>query len=250
MSRLFIPLMTGLLWAVSPLTQARELSQRDPVRATLVDLARNTPASGLPDDSRITLSRAWVDGTQAKVCAVARQANGDLLIQDGRLQMKRVQLSKRGTRWGVDRAERLVLGPKMTIDTACQQRSPDAIMADAIKVLEDHPPTAGIKTGQPSATPACHDTSTGSGDSKPPGPGVVAMPGRSLLHTAPDQGCLMGKHIVEGDKVAILAQLPGWTQVRYTHPLTGVITTGWLKSERVKAGIAADPGRTHTALTH
>lgn len=252
MSRLLIPLMTGLLWAASPIVQARELPQRDPVRATLVDLARDTPASGLPADARITLSRAWVDGAQAKVCAVARDANGDLMIQNGQLQMKRVQLSKRGSKWRVDHAERLVMGPKMTIDTACQQRSPDAMMADAIKLLNDHPPTAGIKATPALASAACHDES-GKPDSKQPGqasaPGVVALPGRSLLHTAPDQNCLMGKHIVEGDKVAILAHVPGWTQVRYTHPLTNVVTTGWLKSERVKPGVSDNTDRASTALS-
>lgn len=250
MSRLLIPLMTGLLWAASPTVQARELPQRDPVRATLVNLARDTPASGLPADSRITLSRAWVDGAQAKVCAVARDANGDLLIQNGQLQMKRVQLSKRGSKWSVDHAERIVMGPKMTIDTACQQRSPDTMMADAIKMLNDHPPTAGLKNPPALASAACHDERVRPDSSPTDGPGVVAMPGRSLLHTAPDTNCLMGKHIVEGDKVVMLAHVPGWTQVRYTHPLTGVVTTGWLKSERVRAGVGVEQRQSNTAQAH
>ncbi|MBI5924073.1 MAG: hypothetical protein HY836_00570 [Aquabacterium sp.] len=249
MSRLLITLMTGLLWAGTSLTYARELKASDPVRASLVDLARNTPASGLPADARLTLSRAWVDGSQAKVCALARRADGDLLIQDGRAQMKRVHLRKTGSKWDVERAERIVIGPKMTIDTACQQRSSEAVMADAIKLLETHPPTAGIKPPAPLASAICQAAPLRELGAQPSGPGVVAQPGRSLLHTAPDANCLMGKHIVEGDKVVILGHAPGWTQVRYTHPLTGVITVGWLQRDRVKPGTHGDAQR-QAALTH
>lgn len=248
MSRLLITLMTGLLWAGASLTYARELKASDPVRASLVDLARNTPASGLPADSRLTLSRAWVGGSQAKVCALARRADGDLLIQDGRAQMKRVQLRKLGSKWDVERAERIEIGPKMTIDTACQQRSAEAVMADAIRILEAHPPTAGIKPPVPLASATCQKAPLRELRTQPSGPGVVALAGRSLLHTAPDANCLMGKHIVEGDKVAILGHVPGWTQVRYTHPLTGVITEGWLQSVRVKPSTQGDAQR-QTALT-
>lgn len=248
MSRLRITLMTGLLWAGASLTHARELKASDPVRAALVDLARNTPATGLPADARLTLSRAWVDGSQAKVCALARRADGDLLIQDGRAQMKRVHLRKTGSKWDVERAERIVIGQKMTIDTACQQRSAEAVMADAIRILEAHPPTAGIKPSAPLASATCQKAPLRELRTQPSGPGVVALAGRSLLHTAPDANCLMGKHIVEGDKVVILGHTPGWTQVRYTHPLTGVITEGWLQSTRVRPGTQGDAQR-QAALT-
>lgn len=247
MSRLRITLMTGLLWAGSPLTHARELKASDPVRASLVDLARSTPTPGLPADARLTLSRAWVDGQQAKVCALARRADGDLLIQDGRAQMKRVHLRKMGSKWDVERAERIVVGPKMTIDTACQQRSAEAVMADAISTLETHPPTAGIKPPAPLASATCQEATLHRVTTQPSSPGVVAQAGRSPLHTAPYATCLLGKHIVEGDKVMILGQVPGWTQVRYTHPLTHVVTQGWLQSERVRSSPDGDMRKVVTA---
>lgn len=249
MSRLSITLMAGLLWTGSDLTLARELPVSDPVRASLVDLARHAPAAGLPSDARLTLSRAWVDGPQAKVCALARRADGDLLIQDGRAQMKRVQLRKMGSKWAVEHAEHVVVGPRMTIDTACKQPSPDAIMAAAIKTLEEHPPTAGIKVPPSPAKSGCSATALAPIDSKPlSAPGEAALPGRSLLHTAPDTRCLMGSFIVQGDKVVILSQAPGWTQVRYTHPLTKVVTTGWLKREQVKQAAPGEQSVTATAL--
>src|SRR3989338_7527935 len=115
MRRLPLTLTTSLLLAGAPLTQARELSAHDPVRASLVSLARDAQVDGLPSDSRLSFSLAWVDGAQAKVCAAARGANGDLLIQDGQLQLKRVLLQKRGSRWAVERAEHLVMGRNPSI---------------------------------------------------------------------------------------------------------------------------------------
>jgi hypothetical protein len=57
---------------------------------------------------------------------------------------------------------------------------------------------------------------------------------------------------VEGDKIVVLARVPDWTQVRYTHPITGVITVGWLKSERIKLsdhGPNSERSQTQTALS-
>jgi len=234
MSRLLIPLMTGLLWAGSSALHARELHVGDPVRTSLVDLARNTPTAGLPADSRLSLSRAWVEGSQAKVCSLARSAGGDLLVQHGQLQIKRVELRQRGSQWLVERSERIAMGPNKSMDTACGQQSSEAIMSAAIRMLEDHPPAAGLKAKVSRVSTNCHEPEPTDATMQPAGPGLVSLPGRSLLHTAPDLSCFMGKHIVGGDKVMVLAQIPGWTRVRYTHPLTGAVTVGWLKSERVK----------------
>lgn len=239
--RLFTPLMAALLWAGALPCTAHELSARDPARASLVDAARNTRVSGLPSDSGITLSRAWVEGGRGTVCAVAKRADGELLIQDGDLQLKRVELRKRGSGWGVERAERIAMDPNMTLDQACRQPSPEAIMTAAIKGLQDHPPAAGIKaTSGPVASATCDEPARPLPSTPMNGPGVVVPAGRSLLHTLPDTQCRMGKHIVQGDKVVLLAQVPGWTQVRYTHPITHVVTIGWLKSERVKPNPSAD----------
>jgi len=248
MSRLLIPLMTGLLWAGSSPIHAHELNAGDPVRDSLVTLARHTPAAGLPADSRLSLSRAWVDGSQAKVCALARSVDGDLLVQDGLLQIKRVNLRKRGSVWIAEHSERIAMGPNKTLDTACGEHSSEATMTAAIKMMEDHPPTAGIKTKAPVAAVNCRDAEPKGATTAPAGPGQISLPGRSLLHTAPDLSCLMGKFIVGGDKVNILAHVPGWSRVRYTHPLTGAITEGWLKSERVKPGQSSD--QSQTALAH
>ncbi|MDE2594087.1 MAG: hypothetical protein KGL57_07585 [Burkholderiales bacterium] len=239
--RLFTALMASLLCAGALPCFAHELSARDPARASLVDAARNTRVSGLPADSSITLSRAWVEGSHGKVCAVARRADGELLIQDGDLQLKRVELRKRGSGWGVERAERMAMNPNMSLDEACHQPSSEAIMTAAIKGLQDHPPAAGIKTTTgPVASAACDEPVRPLSSTPLSGPGLVVPAGRSLLHTLPDTQCRMGKHIVQGDKVVLLAQVPGWTQVRYTHPITHVVTIGWLKSERVKPNTSAD----------
>ena len=250
MSRLLIPLMTGLLWAGSSTLHAHELKAGDPVRASLVDLARNTPTAGLPADSRLSLSRAWVDGAQAKVCALARSMDGDLLVQNGLLQIKRVNLRKRGSIWIAERSERIAMGPNKSIDSACGEQGAEATMTAAIKMLDEHPPTAGIKAKTPVAAANCHESETKGAIAEPglPSTGQVILPGRSLLHSAPDLGCFMGQHIVSGDKVTILAHVPGWTRVRYTHPLTGLVTVGWLKSERVKLSQVSD--QRHLAQAH
>ncbi|MBI3383886.1 MAG: hypothetical protein HY019_17920 [Aquabacterium sp.] len=252
MSRQLTLVMASLL-CVGPLTaHARELNAADPVRASLVSLARDAQVDGLPSDSRLSFSLAWVDGAQAKVCAAARGANGDLLIQDGQLQLKRVLFQKRGSRWAVERAEHLVMGQNQSIVAACEHRSPDTHLAAALKEMDMNPPTAGVRA-QPAADAAnapklantasstnpanaahCRDTEPKRASPQPSGSGVVGLPGRSLLHFAPDLACFMGKHIVGGDKVQILAHVPGWTRVSYTHPITHVTTRGWVKSERVR----------------
>ncbi|MGC4062186.1 MAG: hypothetical protein QM749_15610 [Aquabacterium sp.] len=270
MSRLLIPLVTGLLWAGSSLTYARELELGDPVRTSLMDLARDTTVPGLPADSRMTFNRVWADSTQARLCALATRLDGDLLIKDGRLLMKRVQFRKRGAKWEVERSERVAVPADQSVETACTQRPPaEAVMTAAIKEMDAHPPGAGSTSGatkRPTealaapATPASSElpapktapakalsvasastTSAPRCNAEPEqastesaGPGMVGLPGRSLLYTAPDQSCRTGKFIVSGDKVAILARVPGWTRVRYTHPLTGAVTIGWVTSDRVK----------------
>lgn len=251
MSRLLMPLMAGLLCIGT--AQARELHGQDPVRSSLVALARDTQAAGLPADSRLSLSRAWVEGSQAEVCAVARGADGDLLVREGRLQMKQVFFRKQGSQWKVERAKRIVMSESDSIDTACGRPSTDTMMAAALKEMDAHPPTAGIvnKAAHTSAKATVNCDAGDAADSKPgatepSGRGVVSLPGRSLLHTTPDLACYMGKHIVGGDKVIIQAQVPGWTKVSYTHPITHVTTVGWVKSERVKR--MDDSGAQKTAL--
>lgn len=247
MSRLLITTLTALVGAMTLPSQARELHSQDPVRHSLVGLAREAQAAGLPADSRLSLSRAWVEGAQAEVCAVARGADGDLLIEDGRLQMKQVFFRKSGAHWKVERAKRIVMGEDDTVDTACGRPSADAVMASALKEMDAHPPTAGIvnkaakdavKTAA-QTTVNCDAAEPKQASTEPSGRGVVSLPGRSLLHSSPDLACYMGKHIVGGDKVVIQAHVPGWTRISYTHPITHVTTVGWVKSERVKLSVEA-----------
>jgi hypothetical protein len=290
MSRLLIPLMTGLLWAGSSLTYARELELGDPVRTSLMDLARDTTVPGLPSESRMTFSRVWADSTQARLCALATRLDGDLLIKDGQLLMKRVHFRKHGAKWDIERSERVAVPADQSVETACMQRAPaETVMTAAIKEMDAHPPGAGSaakRVTEASAAPAISGSTTAAKTALPAakatsttaltvasaspsitrtgatrcnaepeqvstestGPGMVGLPGRSLLYTAPDQSCRSGKFIVSGDKVAILARVPGWTRVRYTHPLTGIVTMGWVTSDRVKP--TPRDGESVAALAH
>lgn len=234
MLHLRVVLITGMLWIGMGHSQARPLALGDPVRTTLVALARATPAEGLPTHAGLTLSRAWVTGASAQVCALSRERNGDLLIRDGQLQVKRVHFRKRGLRWDVAQAEYIALQADTSFDQACKQAPPDTLMADAIRMIHSHPPAAGIQAEKAVSSAHCNTADTAQAIAAPSGQGVVSSPGRSLLHTAPRIDCYMGKFVVKGDKVAVISHRPGWTLVRYVHPITDVLTVGWLKSHRVQ----------------
>lgn len=252
MSRLTIPLMAGLLWAGASCALARDLASDDPARIALVALARHAPSMGLPAGAPLSLRRVWRDGDQAQVCGLAMSRDGHLLLDKGQLQLKRVYLHKRGSRWAVTRAERLELAPQASVEPHCGGATPanEATMVAAIREMEMNPPTAGQPSNLPagasldaSANPDCAQMQASAAAVAPGTQGVVDRPGRSLLHTAPDLHCRMGKHLVGGDKVLILKQAAGWTEVSYTHPITGVTTIGWLTRPRVKALDAADVAR-------
>lgn len=213
-----------------------ELPRSAPLRATLIELAREAEVAALPADTRLSMSLAWRHGEQAKVCGVARRPDGELLLQDGRLQLKRVILRQDGARWHVARAERVTTGASGSIEEACGETPRAVTLAAALRELEAHPPGAGR-----SPQPACRSTAPSPNPDTPGRPGHVSQPGRSLLHSAPDLACYMGRFIVNGDKVKLLAQVMDWTLVRYTHPITQVTTVGWLKSARVQPGERPEP---------
>ena len=75
--------------------------------------------------------------------------------------------------------------------------------------------------------------------------GKIAPSGRSHLFIAPDPTCPMGKHLVHNDKVRIGATRQGWTQVRYIHPITNVVTVGWLPRQKVAAAEVQVASATH-----
>jgi hypothetical protein len=257
MTRLTIPLMAGLLWAGASCALARDLASDDPARIALVALARHAPSTGIPAGAPLSLRRVWRDGDQAQVCGLAMSRDGHLLMDKGQLHLKRVYLHKRGSRWAVTRAERLDLAPQASVEPLCggAAAANEATMVAAIREMEMNPPTAGQATDRPAradldarANPDCAQIQPSAMADAPGSPGVVDRPGRSLLHTAPDLHCRMGKHLVGGDKVMILKQVAGWTEVSYTHPITGVTTIGWLTRPRVKALDATDDTRAAEAL--
>lgn len=228
MSRLFISLITSLLWAAA--ARAADLGPGDPQRIALVALARGAHATGLPPHTGLSLRRAWTDGDRALVCAQAVEPSGQAWVHRGRLQFKRVQYKKQGRRWQVTRADRLSLSPDQAVDAVCGPTRAEAILAAAARTIEQAPTASGQRQE------AHHRRSTPRADNEADGAeGVVSQPGRSLLHSEPALSRRMGSHIVEGDKVRILARQPGWARVSYTHPITGVTTEGWVKGHRVTA---------------
>lgn len=228
MSRLFISLIAGLVWTGT--TCASDLGPGDPQRIALVALARGAHTTGLPTNAALSLRRAWTDGNRALVCAQAVEPSGQALMQRGRLQFKRVHYRKQGRQWQVTRTDRLSLAPHQAVDAVCGPTRADAVLAAAARTLEQAPTAAGQRQEahrHPGPARAGHAFSGTEG--------FVSQPGRSLLHSEPDLSRRMGRHIVAGDKVRILARQPGWAQVSYTHPITGVTTEGWVKGHRVSA---------------
>lgn len=235
MSRLLITLMTGLLGASHAVCDARQLKADDPMRIAMVSQARSAEVKGLPAGSRLTMSRVWLDGAHAHACGVSTTSSGDPLIVEGRLQLKRVQFRKHGTGWQVARADRASMGLHDRLDAACGVQQAEPTMMAAIKELESNPPAAGGAGKPRQDTPtSCNQSEPKHTSARQTGEGRVGKSGRSLLHSAPDLSCYIGKFIVGGDKVNILARVVGWARVSYTHPVTHVTTVGWLKDNRVK----------------
>ncbi|MDE2076335.1 MAG: hypothetical protein KGI91_04570 [Burkholderiales bacterium] len=240
MSRLLIASIAGLLWAGTSLCHAHQLKADDPTRIALVAQARTATVKGHLAPSALTMNRVWVEGAQAQACGIRADEYGAPLIVNGQMQLKRVQFRKRGGNWQVEHADRISLDPTASIDAACGQKSEESVMMAAIKDLEAHPPAAGLPTRsihKPSES--CEASEPKNTSSSETGPGFVGAKGRSLLHSAPDLSCYIGKFIVGGDKVSILSRVPGWARVSYTHPITHVTTVGWMKSDRVKLAEAA-----------
>lgn len=224
MSRLIRPLLLGLLCTATHSGFAQEpLTTSHPERLAVVSAARQAMTADLPPAERVSLRKVWTSGQAAYVCAVRTDAQGQPLMKQGDQLLERVVLRRAGQSWQVQRTERLAAPPTVPMDAACGQRATaDVVVAAAIQAMEANPPGAGRLSAAPSeATGALA--------------GVVSAAGRTLLHDAPDLGARMGKHLVGGDKVRIEAQRPGWTRVRYTHPITGVVTVGWVISHRVKS---------------
>lgn len=256
-------LLCGLLWASGQTAQARELRPSEPLRVTLVSLARQATSVEQGLGPKLSVRRAWASGSHAQLCALAMDAQGQPLLDRGRFQMRRIRFEQRQATWRVQRVDTAWLAANESLDAACPRQVPagDARELDtapthlaqragginvAIAEMARHPPTAGLpggrttdaaKAGTHCEGNAAADMALVDGATSWPA-GQIAPAGRSHLFAAPDGGCPMGKHLVQNDHVRVGATRNGWTQVRYTHPITHVVTVGWLPRHKVVAAQA------------
>lgn len=214
---------------------AQDLAVGAPDRSAVIALARASDSMAAPSQAAGTgwsIRRVWSADGLAVVCAVAVNRQGHVALDaQGQLLMSRVHLSRSAAGWRVTEQDQMPLQASANVRQHCQPRASEATMLAALQELSAAPPTAGpsLSTSRPNECPPPPST-----DAQADGtPGRVSARGRSLLHNAPDLACRMGKHLVQGDKVLIEAQRPGWARVRYTHPITQVVTVGWIRSPRV-----------------
>lgn len=264
-------LLCGLIWATSTGTHARELRPSEPLRVTLVSLARQATTTAAEPASKLSVRRAWASDTQAQLCALTLDAQGQPVLDKGRFQLRRVQFERQQANWRVQRVDTTWLAADASLDSACPRGrtlrdaddtdTPPTQLAKrtksgidvALAEMERNPPTAGLPGGRPAD--AVKDTAHCEGHAASSTvtdtvaatwpTGQIAPAGRSHLFTAPDSTCPMGKHLVQHDKVRIGATHSGWTQVRYTHPITNVTTVGWLPRQKVTAAEAQVASATH-----
>lgn len=265
-------LLIGLLAASGMAAHARELSSAEPLRVTLVSLARQATSIGPTPGAKLSVRRAWASDSHAQLCALTLDAQGQPVLNDGRFQLRRVRFEQRQGAWRVQHTDTAWLRAGDALDAACPRsggevREPTQLAQTtkkassdirvAISEMERHPPTAGLPGGRPANTnkaDAHCDASPATGNSTDGvtneiaaawPTGQIAPAGRSHLFTAPDSACPMGKHLVQNDKVRIGATQSGWTQVRYTHPITNVVTVGWLPKQKVAPTQAQVASATH-----
>lgn len=264
-------LLCGLLWATSTSTLARELRPAEPLRVTLVSLARQATPSASAPGSKLSVRRAWASDTQAQLCALTLDAQGQPVLDKGRFQLRRVQFERHQAAWRVQRIDTTWLAADASLDAACPRarderdtpgpdappthvakRAPAGIDV-ALAEMARNPPTAGLPGGRPAD--AARGTAHCEGTTAPSAPadtataawpaGQIGPAGRSALFTAPNNACPMGKHLVQNDKVRIGATSKGWTQVSYTHPITNVVTVGWLPGQKVMTSEAQVASAAH-----
>lgn len=224
----------GLVWVLSSLVhdaaQSRDLRMHESERQELVALARSSNGLGepaAPGHHRWSVRRVWSGDGQAVVCAVAVDRHGVPHLRDRRLLLSRVHLSKHPTTgWMIEDREQLWMSSAAALRSACQPRASAATMMAALDEMERAPPTAGPAN-------ACMERVNDAVSEQTPQPARIESPGRTLLHTQPDLNCRMGPHLVKGDRVQVEAQTPGWSKVRYRHPITQVETVGWLPSQHL-----------------
>ncbi|MBU0916269.1 MAG: hypothetical protein KKD97_07930 [Gammaproteobacteria bacterium] len=245
-------LLSCLLGTTSAGAHARELATMEPLRVTLVSLARQASSSPSAPGTKLSVRRAWATDSVAQLCALTLDAQGRPVLDRGRFQLQRIQFQRQKGQWRVQRSDTSWLPAGGSLDAACPKTSDPmtsptqlakASPTDinlALAEMERHPPTAGLPGSlrDQRAEASC--------TLKPMQPveptdlsqwrvGRIEAEGRTHLFTAPDQACPLGKHLVQNDKIRIGPTQGAWTQVQYTHPITQVITFGWLPSQRAIA---------------
>ena len=264
-------LLSSLLCAASMGIQARELRPAEPLRVTLVSLARQaTPPTAEPT-GKLSVRRAWASDKHAQLCALTLDAQGRPVLDKGRFQLRRVQFQRHQAAWRVQRVDTTWLAADASLDSVCPrsrddsgapgaetppthmaQRSPVGIDV-AIAEMTRNPPTAGLPQARSAdaGKSAAHCDNALSAQAWPDAEvanwpsGQIAAAGRSPLFSSPDTSCPMGKHLVQNDKVRIGTSRNGWTQVRYTHPISNVVTVGWLPRQKVAQAEAQLASATH-----
>lgn len=254
MSRLPHPLSAGLLcgllgvassWGV----HARELRPNEPLRVTLVSLARQATPPSQEGAPRLSVRRAWANETQARLCALTLDSAGQPVLDRGRFQVKRIQFQRVHGRWQVQRQDTAWLNAGGSLETACPKpvessspatqlaASPAPSIDVALAEMARNPPTAGMPEAsrERSADARCPFKPETSADASGWRPGRIEAEGRTHLFEAPDRACPLGKHLVQHDKVRIGPTQGRWVQVQYTHPITQVVTVGWLPGDRAIA---------------
>lgn len=241
--------LCALLSATGANVHARDLGSHEPLRIALVSLARQAPSPGVSSAAKLSVRRAWAGDSQALLCALTLDASGAPILDDGRFQLRRIQFQRLRGQWRVQRSETSWLPAGGSLDTACPKpgspvstgtqmaKSASSDINLALAEMARHPPTAGLRGAQsdlraeapcpvkPSAARADIDATSWK-------PGRIDAQGRSRLFDAPDRACPMGKHLVQHDKVRIGPSQGAWVQVQYTHPITQVVTVGWLPVHR------------------
>lgn len=267
--RLSASILGCLLGALGVSSHARELSPKEPLRVTLVSLARQAASSASDPGEKLSVRRAWATDSRAQLCALILDADGRPVLDQGRFQLRRIQFQHQQGQWRVQRSDTSWLPPGGSLDTACPRpgntvtpptqaaKAPSSDINLALAEMDRQPPTAGLPGGRPANASRdatreaahCESTSAASAvtDTVAAGwpTGQIGPAGRSHLFAAPDTTCPMGKHLVQNDKVRIGATRNGWTQVRYTHPITNVVTVGWLPRQKVVSNEAQVASATH-----
>jgi hypothetical protein len=242
-------LLTGLSWAACIDAHAREVRPSEPLRVTMVSLARQATSTDGNANARLSVRSAWATDSIAQLCALTLNAQGQPVLDRGRFQILRTQFERKQGQWRVQRSDTSWLPAGASLDSVCpksggtlepatqlaKQPAPDINLA--IAEMERRPPTAGLPNSLPEVRTniTCPAQAETVPDTSRWQSGRVNADGRSALFKRPDQTCPLGKHLVQNDKVRFGPSKGTWTQVQYTHPITQAITVGWLPTTRVLA---------------